>query len=80
MAETGTVVFYDERFNYGFIEPDDGSADLTFTLAPGEGPVEVGDNVRFERFPTPGITPVGPTAWRVRQAGFVQPDPAPATT
>lgn len=78
MVETGTVVFYDERHNYGFIEPDIGSGDLTFRLAPGEGAVQVGDNVTFERLPTPIVTPIGPTAWRVRLAGFLQPDPRPA--
>lgn len=83
MAETGVIVFYDEKNNYGFIEPDDGSSDLTFSLRPGEGPVAPGDNVVFERMHTPYITPIGPTAYRVRRAGFtpaqpqVEPDPAP---
>ncbi len=70
MVETGTVIFYDEKRNYGFIEPDSGGSDLFFTLIPGEGPVEVGDNVTFERKPTPSVTPTGPTAWRVRRTGF----------
>jgi cold shock CspA family protein len=70
MAETGVVVFYDEKHNYGFIEPDDESSDLTFSLAPGEGPVAVGDSVTFERMATPFITPIGPTAYRVRRSGF----------
>lgn len=80
--ETGVVVFYDEKDNYGFIEPDDGSADLSFWLIPGEGRLDVGDNVIFERLPTPYITPVGPTAFNVRRAGFapveprLEPDPA----
>jgi hypothetical protein len=83
MAETGVVVFYDEKDNYGFIEPDDESGDLTFTLFPGEGPVTVGDSVIFERMPTPYITPIGATAYRVRRAGFapmqprVEPEPVP---
>jgi cold shock CspA family protein len=84
MAETGVVVFYDKKNNYGFIEPDDESSDLTFSLAPGEGPIQVGDNVIFERMHTPYITPIGPTAYRVRRAGFApvkphteaEPDPA----
>lgn len=82
MAETGVVVFYDEKDNYGFIAPDNDSGDLTFTLFPGEGPVTVGDNVIFERMATPYITPIGATAYRVRRAGFapvqprVEPEPA----
>ena len=75
MAETGVVVFFDAEHNYGFIEPDDDSGDLTFSLAPGEGPVQVGDNVIFERMPTPYITPIGPTAYRVRRAGFAPAEP-----
>lgn len=75
MAETGVVVFFDAEHNYGFIEPDDDSGDLTFSLAPGEGPVQVGDNVIFERMPTPYITPIGPTAYRVRRAGFAPVEP-----
>ena len=77
MAETGVVVFYDEKDNYGFIEPDDGSGDLIFSLYPGEGPVAVGDNVIYERMPTPYITPIGPTAYKVRRAGFAPVDPGP---
>lgn len=76
MSETGVIVFYDEKHNYGFIEPDDGSSDITFSLAPGEGPVTVGDSVTFERMPTPYITPIGPTAYRVRRAGFAAIAPA----
>ncbi len=79
MVETGTVIFYDLKRNYGFIEPDNGSADLIFTLIPGEVPVQVGDNVTFERKPTPTVTPVGPTAWRVRLAGFVNVETEAAT-
>ncbi len=81
MAETGVVVFYDERNNYGFIAPDDDSGDLIFSLVPGEGQVTVGDNVTFDRLPTPAVTPVGPTAYHVRRAGFtpmqpqVEPEP-----
>ena len=71
MVETGTVIFYDAKRNYGFIEPDIGGGDLIFTLIPGEVPVQTGDNVTFERKPTPTVTPVGPTAWRVRLAGFI---------
>ena len=77
MAETGLIVFYDEKSNYGFIEPDDESGDLVFSLVPGEGPVQVGDNVMFERMPTPYITPIGPTAYRIRRAGFA-PEPPQA--
>lgn len=83
MTETGVVVFYDEKDNYGFIEPDDESGDLTFTLFPGEGPVRAGDNVHFERMATPYITPIGATAYRVRRAGFTparpQIEPEPVT-
>lgn len=79
MVETGTVIFYDDERNYGFIEPDRGGADLIFTLIPGEVPVQVGDNVTFERKPTPTVTPVGPTAWRVRLAGFVNVETEAAT-
>lgn len=71
MVETGTVIFYDAKRNYGFIEPDIGGGDLIFTLIPGEVPVQAGDNVTFERRPTPTVTPVGETAWRVRLAGFI---------
>lgn len=73
MAETGVVVFYDAQANYGFIEPDAGGADLSFDLRPGEGLVEVGDVVVFERMVVPYVTQTGPTAFRVRRAGFVSP-------
>lgn len=63
----GTVVFYDERANYGFIEPDDGSADVVFTLRPGEGPVAIGDVVRYDLAPAPTVTPKGPEALSVRK-------------
>lgn len=75
MTETGVVIFYDEQKRYGFIEPDDESGDLIFSLVPGEGPVQVGDNVTFERMPTPYITPIGPTAYHVRRAGFAPAEP-----
>ena len=79
MTETGVVVFYDQQKRYGFIEPDDESGDLTFSLIPGEGQVQVGDNVTFERMPTPYITPIGPTAYHVRRAGFTPAEPEAAT-
>lgn len=75
MTETGVVVFYDQQNRYGFIAPDDESGDLVFSLVPGEGPVQVGDNVIFERMPTPYITPIGPTAYHVRRAGFTPAEP-----
>jgi cold shock CspA family protein len=73
VAETGVVVFYDAEANFGFIEPDAGGADLSFSLRPGEAPVQVGDAVVFERMAVPYVTQTGPTAYRVRRAGFVLP-------
>ncbi len=70
MIETGVVSFYDPAANFGFIEPDSGRADLSFTLQPGDILVEAGDVVTFERLATPYITDIGPTATRVRRAGF----------
>jgi cold shock CspA family protein len=73
MTETGVVVFYDANANYGFIEPDNGGADLIFSLRPGEGAVTVGDVVVFERMAVPYVTQTGATAHRVRRMGFVAP-------
>jgi cold shock CspA family protein len=70
VPETGVVGFFDPERRFGFIEPDDGSADLYFVLRPGEEPVEAGDMVVFERRRTPIVTPTGPAAHRVRRIAF----------
>ena len=66
----GIVAFYDERANYGFIEPDDESGDVVFSLPPGSEPVTVGDTVVYDLIPRPSVTTKGNEALRVRRVGF----------
>ena len=75
---TGRVVFYDPEANYGFIEPDDGSADVVFAIRGGVEPVEVGDLVRYELIPAPQVTQMGNEALRVWRLGFAR-QPAEAS-
>lgn len=67
---TGTVSFYDPRRNFGFIEPDDGGADVIFYLRDGDQPVDIGDTVAFELSPRASVTEVGRQAIRVTRTGF----------
>lgn len=67
---TGRVAFYDPRANFGFIEPDDGSADVVFSIRPGGEPLEVGDSVTYDLVPQSSVTPMGPQALWVRRVGF----------
>lgn len=67
---TGRVVFYDEKANYGFIEPDNGSPDVVFSIRAGTTPVEVGDHVGYELMTRSEVTPMGPEALRVWHLGF----------
>jgi CspA family cold shock protein len=49
---TGTVKFFNATKGYGFIQPDDGTADVfvhaTALERAGMGPLNDGDKVRFE--------------------------------
>ena len=69
---TGTVVFYDPRADYGFIEADDGRSDVIFSMRPGEPSVAVGDVVGFELIRPPQVTPRGREALRIWKVGFPQ--------
>jgi cold shock CspA family protein len=75
---TGRVTFYDPDANYGFIEPDDGSGDVVFSLLPGAAPLATGDIVTYELTPSMLVTPMGKQALRVRKAGFSVPKPEDA--
>ena len=67
---TGTVTFYDPEGNYGFIEPDDGSADVIFYLRAGDQPLQPGDTVAYELIPRMSVTEIGRQAIRVTRTGF----------
>lgn len=67
---TGTVSFYDPNANYGFIDPDDGRADVIFFLRPGDPQVTAGDPVGFDLIPRPLVTPRGREALHVWKLGF----------
>jgi cold shock CspA family protein len=67
---TGRVAFYNPQANFGFIEPDDGSADVVFSIRPGAEPLEVGDSVAYDLAPDSSVTPMGPQALRLRRVGF----------
>lgn len=69
----GVVVFYDAKANYGYIEPEDGSADVVFKIPPGERPLAVGDHVVYDLIPRLQVTPRGPEALRVWKVGFAPP-------
>jgi cold shock CspA family protein len=66
---TGTVSFYDPDRNYGFIEPDDDGADVSFSLRPGDPTVQAGDRVTFDISPRPLVTDFGRQAIRVTRMG-----------
>jgi cold shock CspA family protein len=66
----GRVAYYNEHANYGFIEPDDDSGDVVFSLPPGSDPIAVGDAVIYDLVPRPSVTTKGPEALRVRRVGF----------
>jgi cold shock CspA family protein len=67
---TGRIVFYDPKANFGFIEPDDGSADVVFSIRPGDEPLEVGEGVAYQLIPQPAVTQIGAQALRVWRVGF----------
>lgn len=67
---TGTVSFYDPQRNFGFIEPDDGGADVIFYLRDGDEPVDIGDTVSFDVLQRMSVTEVGRQAIRVKRTGF----------
>ncbi len=67
---TGTVSFYDPQRNFGFIEPDDGGADVIFYLRDGDETVDIGDSVSFELDRRMSVTEVGRQAIRVTRTGF----------
>jgi cold shock CspA family protein len=66
----GVVAFFDEKANYGFIEPDDDSGDVVFSVPPGGEPLQVGDMVVYDLVRQPSVTTKGPEALRVRRVGF----------
>jgi cold shock CspA family protein len=72
---TGRIVFYDPAANFGFIEPDDGSPDVVFSIRPGDAVLEVGEGVAYELVPQPSVTQIGPQALRVWRVGFASPAP-----
>ena len=67
---TGMVSFYDPQRNFGFIEPDDGGADVIFYLRDGDQPVDIGDTVSYELTPRMSVTEMGRQAIRVTRLGF----------
>ncbi len=69
---SGRVVFYDPKANYGFIEPDDDSGDVVFSIRAGSDEVEVGDLVGYELIPAPQVTQMGNEALRVWRLGFAR--------
>jgi cold shock CspA family protein len=73
---TGTVSFYDPQRNFGFIEPDDGGADVIFYLRDGDQQVDIGDTVSFDVLQPMSVTEIGRQAIRVTRLGF----PAASTT
>ena len=79
MDGTGRVVFFDAKRNFGFIEPDDASGDVSFVLMPGQEALAVGDNVAFDLYPAPMVTPSGKPALRVWKVVFTDPR-VPAAT
>ena len=67
---TGTVSFYDPQRNFGFIEPDDGGADVIFYLRDGDQQVDIGDTVSFDVLQPMSVTEIGRQAIRVTRTGF----------
>jgi cold shock CspA family protein len=67
---TGTVSFYDPQRNFGFIEPNDGGADVIFYLRDGDQPVDIGDTVSFDLLQPMSVTEIGRQAIRVTRTGF----------
>ena len=66
---TGVVTFYNPKANFGFIDPDDASGDVVFTMRPGEEGPEVGAYVEYDIMPMPTVTQIGKQALNVRRAG-----------
>jgi hypothetical protein len=71
----GRVVFYDPKANYGFIDPNDGGADVIFSIRPYDDKVAVDDFVYFELAPAPQVTTMGRQALRVWRAVGTRPEP-----
>jgi cold shock CspA family protein len=77
---TGRIVFYDPKANFGFIEPDDGSGDVVFSIRPGDEPLDVGEGVAYELIPKPAVTQMGTQALRVWRVGFAPMRPGEETS
>lgn len=69
---SGRIVYFDPVADFGFIEPDDGSADVVFSIRPGEEPLDVGEGVGYQLIPQPSVTQIGPQALRVWRVGFAR--------
>lgn len=65
---SGKVTYYDPKANIGFIRPDDGSADVIFSIRPYDEPVEAGDYVYYDLQPALQVTEIGKQALHVRRA------------
>ena len=63
----GVVTYYDPKANFGFIDPDDASGDVVFSVRPGDDPLQVGDHVEYDLFAQPSVTTFGKQALRVRR-------------
>jgi len=65
----GVVTYFNEQTNFGFIDPDDASGDVVFSVRPGEDSMQVGDHVEYDITPMPSATQGGKQALRVRRTG-----------
>jgi cold shock CspA family protein len=76
----GVVTYFDPKGNFGFIDPDDASGDVVFSVRPGDEPLQVGDHVEYDLVPQPSVTQFGKQALRVRRTGSRQAPAVDAVT
>lgn len=74
--KSGKVTYYDPKTNIGFIRPDDGSADVSFSVRPYDDPVEAGDYVYYDLQPELQVTTIGKQAIHVRKVVPLQQTPS----